>query len=140
MQKLVFNPPGQRRIWSLLASGVFAVILLALTYGYLFILRSLVLDSNISFSVSSFYTVTSYTLLGLLAIGMVTVVYFLFLYLVYIQMVVLLPNRLYRYMLVAVIGLLLLWWYGIQDIGGRDYLILLILIFYLVLFDVPGLR
>lgn len=140
MQKMVIRRGPQQKAWRLLVSGLFAALLNGLTYGYIFLIRSLVLDSNISFSVSSFNTVTSYTLIGLLAIGMVTVVYFLFLYLVYIQMVALHPSRWIRYILVAAMGLILLWGQDLEVMGNREYLVLLVLIFYLVLFDIPGLR
>lgn len=140
MQKMVIRRGPRQKVWRLLALVVFAALLLFLTYGYIFLLQSLVIDSNISFSVSSFNTVTSYTLIGLLAIGMVTVVYFLFLYLVYIQMVALHPSRWLRYALVAVMGLLLLWGLPMTGMGKEEYLVLLILILYLVLFDLPALR
>ncbi len=140
MQRPVIRPRPWQRIWSIGTSLVFAALLVLLTYGYIYLIRSLVLDSNISFSVSSFSTVTAYTLIGLLAIGMVTVVYFLFLYLVYIQMVAVLPVRVYRYLMVAGAGLLLLFAMGPAELGPLSFLVLSILILCLIFFDTPGLR
>ena len=103
------------------------------------IIRSLILDSRISFDVTHFYSVTIYTAFGLLAIVSIMVISYLIIYLVNIQLDTLLPGRLYKYGVLISSFLLLLWGFGhIADVfywslEGSAML-------FFVLLDVPRLR
>ncbi len=88
-----------------------AILMVALTlYVYLFVsfIRSLVLDSNISFDVNHFYDIKVYTLLGLLLIGTVTGISSLVLFLFNIQLSTLIKNNVLKYALIAITAAILL--------------------------------
>ncbi len=94
----------QRR-WARIAVGA-ALLIAMIAYVFLFvkIIRSLVLDSNISFDVGHFYTINIYTILGLLTIGAITGISCLIIYLLNVQLNSLLPHRLIKYLLIAAAG------------------------------------
>lgn len=132
--------PAYRYIIAIVLSVVLAL------YIYLFenIIRSLVVDSSISFDVSHFYSIDVYTLLGLLVICIITGITCLFVYLINTQLNVLVPNRNARYLIVAFIGLLLIIIAGIVHHFGTEqdpfewwfYAILLIwLLLFIFLLD-----
>lgn len=125
---------------------VLAVTLIAalLCYTYLFVtvIRSLVLDSSISFDVSHSYTVTRYTLLGLTVIGIITGISCLIIYLLNVQLEVLIKNKWYKYLLVLVTGIVLLLLTGINFKAENWQLywaLLGWLLLFLILLDIPRL-
>jgi signal transduction histidine kinase len=72
-----------------LKTGIALLIMAALlvyAFGFVNSIRSLVLDSNISFDVSHFYSINIYTLLGLLTIAILTVVSCIVIYLLNTQL------------------------------------------------------
>lgn len=85
-----------------------AIILDSLLIAYLFffvgVIRSLVLDSDISFNVGHFYSINGYTILGLIVIGAITGISSLIFYLVNIQLTVLVDNKWIKYLLTALTG------------------------------------
>ena len=89
-----------------------ALLLIAGLIGYVFlfvnIIRSLVLDSNISFDVSHFYAIDIYTALGLLVICTITGISCIVIYLFNIQFNSILPNKWLKYCIIAIIGMGLL--------------------------------
>lgn len=89
-----------------------AVLLIAglAAYVYLFvnIIRSLVLDSNISFDVSHFYSIDIYTGLGLLVICIITSISCIIIYLFNIQLTAFLKNKWTKYVIITAIGSALL--------------------------------
>jgi len=86
-----------------------AVALIAAMIAYVFffvsIIRSLVLDSNISFDVSHFNTIDRYTILGLLVICTITGISSVVIYLFNFQFSSIISNRWLKYVLVAVMGI-----------------------------------
>jgi signal transduction histidine kinase len=86
---------------------VTVAISLALTaYVFLFVnvIRSLVLDSSISFDVSHFYAINVYTILGLLVIGTITGISCLIIYLLNIQLRQLVLNKWAKLLLAAIVS------------------------------------
>ncbi len=93
------------RPWLRISVGA-SLLIAMIAYLFLFvkIIRSLVLDSDISFDVGHFYTINIYTILGLLTIGAITGISCLVIYLLNVQFNTLFPNRLVKYLLIAVVG------------------------------------
>lgn len=85
-----------------------AVVLLFLLVAYLFffvgLVRSLVLDSNISFDVSHFSAINIYTIWGLLVVGTITGISCMVIYLFNIQFTLLLKNTRIKFVLLTVIA------------------------------------
>ena len=117
------------------------LIVLLMAYVYLFvnIIRSLVLDSSISFDVSHFYSINIYTVLGILVIGTITGISCLIVYLFNIQLNTLISNKAVKYILVAVTGVMLISITGINHdhdmrIVPFDWLFYWILLIWLLIF------
>lgn len=102
--KNYFDNIKNRKIQSLIAGAVAVAIV---TYLFLFIsvIRSLVLDSNISFDVSHYSSIDTYTVLGLLEVGIITGLSCMIIYLMNTQLKALLPNPWARYVLIMVVGM-----------------------------------
>ena len=85
--------------------ALLSIVLLAglAAYAYLYIsmVRSLVLDSSISFDVTHFYAISIYTVFGLLAIVAITAISATVAYLFNVQLSVLIRNRWLKYIAVA---------------------------------------
>jgi signal transduction histidine kinase len=102
------------------AAGL-AIAVCAYIFLFVNVVRSLVLDSSISFDVSHFYGINLYTILGLLIISTLTGLSCLVVYIFNIQFNVLLQRKLVKFLIVAIIGIVLLglskyahdifWWY-----------------------------
>ena len=124
------------RAWRYTLAVVLSFLLLV--YGFLFVnvIRSLVLDSNISFDVGHFYSISIYTVLGLLVIGTITGVSCLVIYLVNFQLNVLLQQHRAKLLLFAIIG-------SVYILATGDYhevftwAILLWLLVFMCLLDIP---
>jgi len=118
-----------------------ALIVLLIIYSFTFvnIIRSLVIDSNIPFDVSHFYAISTYTILGIFTIGAITGVSCLVIYLFSIQLAVLINNKLLKYLLILIIGLMFIW--TRKDVNVNFALFLLAwLILYIGLLDVRRLK
>ena len=86
-------------------AALLSVTLLAYVFLFVAVIRSLVLDSTISFDVSHFYAITVYTILGLLVIGTITGISCLVIYLFNMQLRQLVQNKWRKLLLVAIAGL-----------------------------------
>ncbi len=118
---------------------VLTTLLLAYVYLYVNIIRSLVVDSSIAFDVSHFYSIDLYTLLGLLIICIITGISCLIIYLFNVQLNVLIKSRLTKYVLVALIGMVLITVAGITHHYGKnamsfEWLFYCLLLVWLVVF------
>lgn len=86
------------------AKFLLSVLLLVLQALYLLffvsIIRSVILDSRISFDVTHFYSVSVYTGFGLLAIATIMGISCTIVYLINVQLDVLLPNRITKYIII----------------------------------------
>lgn len=123
-------------------SGIFIAVLLcsAFTfYGLLFgkIVRSLVLDSSISFDVSHFYAINIYTGFGMLAVVAVVGITCLILYMLHKQLRLLLPHKWVVYLVFVLVYSALLFLTGRYDMAFNWYLLLVFMVFIMLL-DVPG--
>jgi two-component system nitrogen regulation sensor histidine kinase NtrY len=86
-------------IAGLLISGLVAYV-----FFFVNVIRSLVLDSNISFDVGHFYAINGYSILGLLVIGVITGISCMVIYLVNVQLAVIIRNKWFKYFFVVLIG------------------------------------
>jgi len=128
------NSKFARRILAMIL--IFSLVI----YVSLFVtvIRSLVLDSNISFDVSHFYSINVYTILGLLYIGIITGISCLVIYLFNIQLRTLIKNYVPKYLLIALTGVAFLFTTGnIHD--GFNLTILAWLLLFISLLDIPVL-
>jgi len=124
---------------SLRTAIAIVLILVLIRYVFLFVnvIRSLVLDSNISFDVGHFYSINIYTVLGLLAIGAITGISCLIVYLFNIQLRELIKNYLLKYLLIAAAGVVFLLVTGnIHDQFSTAILGWVLL--FIPLLDIPG--
>ena len=101
------------------------------------LVRSLVLDSSISFDVSHFYSINVYTILGLLVIGAMTGISCLVIYLFNVQFNALIENNWVKFLLIAIAGIILLSASGNLNDPFYDSLAICLLIFIIML-DIPG--
>ncbi len=117
------------------------LVALMIAYMYLFVnlVRSLVLDSSISFDVSRFYSIDVYTVLGLLVICTITGISCMIMYLFNFQLRQLIPDSVKKYGLVAFAGVSLLLITG--NYADPFYWYLLCwLVLFIVLLDIPRLK
>ena len=91
-----------------LTALVLIVALIGYVYLFVNLIRSLVLDSNISFDVNHFYAINAYTILGLFLIGTITGISCLVLFLLNVQLTTLLQNNKNKYLLITLTGIILL--------------------------------
>jgi len=114
-----------------------AVVLIVLltAYVYLFVnfIRSLVLDSNISFDVNHFYAINVYTILGLFLVGTVTGISCLVMFLFNIQLTNLLKNKKIKYLLIGITAIILLLLSNKRHDGFYWILLAWLLLFIMVL-------
>ncbi|MCD6012087.1 MAG: histidine kinase [Flavipsychrobacter sp.] len=133
-----FNPAMNGTVRHTIAV-ILTTLLLGYVYLYLSIIRSLVVDSTISFDVSHFYSIDVFTLLGLLIICIITGISCLIIYLFNVQLNVLVRSKVTKYMLVALIGLALITVAGIVHHYGKhlmpfDWLFYWLLLVWLLIF------
>jgi two-component system, NtrC family, nitrogen regulation sensor histidine kinase NtrY len=93
---------------------ILMVALFSYIYLFVYIIRSLVHDSRISFDVSHFYSINPYTILGLLVIACITGISCLIIYLFNVQLQALIQNKIVKYIMVAFTGAILIYLLGIQ--------------------------
>jgi two-component system, NtrC family, nitrogen regulation sensor histidine kinase NtrY len=132
-----------------LAGFVLTVALFGYAYLFIDIIRSLVLDSSISFDVSRFYSINVYTILGLFVIGIITGISCLVVYLFNVQLRVLIIDKYTRYILIAFTGAAMVLISGLHyssniSVEPFDWTFYWILLGWLLLFiilqDVPRLE
>jgi signal transduction histidine kinase len=105
---------------------------------YVTLVRSLVLDSSISFDVSRFYSIDIYTILGLLVICIITGISSMIIYLFNFQLRQLVPDKGRKYLLTALTGAAFLALSGhYNDLFYWSLLGWLLL--FIVLLDIPKL-
>jgi two-component system, NtrC family, nitrogen regulation sensor histidine kinase NtrY len=121
-----------------IVAGVLVFALAAYVFLFVNVIRSLVLDSAISFDVSHFYSINSYTILGLLVIGTIMGISCLIIYVLNIQLQVLINNHWLKYLLVLVAGITFLIITG-NTPDLFNIAILLWLLLFLALLDIPKL-
>lgn len=124
--------------WSKIIPLVLVVLMIVYLQLYIVVVRSLVLDSSISFDVSRFYSVDVYTILGLLVICAITGISCVIIYLFNFQLALLVPQKWYKYGLVCFTGIAMLALAG--NLADPFYWSLLgWLLLFLVLLDWPRL-
>ncbi len=97
---------------------VLTLALIGYVERFVYIIRTLVRDSNISFDVSHFYAINIYTILGLCVIGGITGISCIVIFLFNLQLGSLITNRWLKYLLVFLTGsALLLIMYFNHDAG-----------------------
>ncbi len=101
------------------------------------LVRSLVLDSSISFDVIHFYAINIYTILGLLVIGAMTGISCLIIFLCNVQLNALIKNNWIKFLLIAIVGIILLNVAG--ELQDPFYCSLAIwLLIFIIMLDIPG--
>jgi signal transduction histidine kinase len=122
---------------------IFLIILLAAlmvgySFGFLNVIRSLVLDSNMSFDLSHFYSINGFTIIGLFTISLITAVSCTIIYLLNIRLNLLLHNKWLKYLLLVVVGALFL----IPCVRLHEdfyYFLVLWILLFVVLLDIKAL-
>ncbi|MCW3120721.1 MAG: histidine kinase [Flavipsychrobacter sp.] len=118
---------------------VLVVALVAYVFLFVNVIRSLVLDSNISFNVGHWYTINVYTIFGLLVIGTITGMSCLVMYLVNTQLNTLVKSKMAKYLLVTVVGaVFLLLVCNFHD--GFNWVLLGWITLFFILLDIPRLE
>ncbi|MBA3828164.1 MAG: GHKL domain-containing protein [Taibaiella sp.] len=131
---------GSDNKWVNIIGGYILLILLtAYTFAFVNAIRSLVLDSNISFDVSHFYSINIYTITGLFTIGILTAASCLIIYVINEQINTLLPGRVLKYISYVITGLLIIIIFNWND-KLFYYLLIAWLLLFITLLDVRGLR
>ena len=127
----------QRKKVRYVIAGILVAALVGYVYLFVNVIRSLILDSSISFDVSHFYAINIYTFLGLLVIGAITGISCLVIYLVNVQLNALIQNYFIKFVTVAITGAMLLLLTG--RIYDPFYIGLLVwLLLFMPLLDIPN--
>jgi len=87
------------------ATFLLLAALISFVFLFVYVTRSLVTDSKISFNVGQFYTIDIYTIIGLFVIGTITGLSCLIIYLLNVQLNTLIYNIWYKYLLIAIAGM-----------------------------------
>lgn len=102
--KLLASPV--RNVFLRYVLGVFGVCLLVFyTFWFVHIIRSLVLDSNISFDLGHFDSIDRYTIVGLFTVTIITGISCAVVFILNIQLNTLFRNKWLKYILVLAIGI-----------------------------------
>lgn len=120
-----------------------AGIILALfvyCFSYINITSSLITDSSISFDVSHFYTISTYTIIGLSIVALITIASFIVVYILSIQLSILLPNKWLKYLLLAFIGIVMIYFSDTVTPVSLSYSLLLWLLLFIILLDIRWLK
>ncbi|MGN6567617.1 MAG: histidine kinase dimerization/phospho-acceptor domain-containing protein, partial [Flavipsychrobacter sp.] len=121
---------------------VIAILVIGMIVGYSFgflnVIRSLVLDSNMSFDLSHFYAINGFTIIGLFTISLITAVSCIIIYLLNIRLNLLLHSKLIKYLLLLVVGVIFLVPCMKQHEDFYYFLVLWLLLF-IALLDVKAL-
>lgn len=108
-------------------------------FGFINIIRSLVLDSMIYFDVSHFYSVTLYTIIGFFTICVITGASCIFIYLIHLFLRNLIPDKWQKYALITVTGTLLITFSDKELTGLFSYFLLAWLLLFVILLDIKKL-
>ncbi|RYD54655.1 MAG: hypothetical protein EOP56_18550, partial [Sphingobacteriales bacterium] len=136
----LFRGRKVNKVASFILAILGSALMVLYTFGFIGIIRSLVLDSMIPFDVSHFYSITRYTIAGLFAIGIITGVSCFVIYLFNAQMKYLVVNKWMKYLVVAVVGLAMLKLFATQpDSREFSYAIIGWLVLFLILLDIEKL-
>ena len=84
---------------------VFAFLLVWYSFGFVGVIRNLILDSNISFDLGHFDSIDRYTIIGLFTITIITGISCIAVYFLNVQANALLNNKWIKYLLVIFIGI-----------------------------------
>lgn len=127
------------RKWRLPFATFIIVLITAYSFSFVNIIRSLVLDSNISFDVSHFYFINTYTILGLFTIAILTAISCIIIYILNLHLNHYIESKLFKYLLVVILGLA----FALPAIAEHElfysYLACWLLLF-IILLDVQGLE
>lgn len=131
------------KVRSPLLRTITAAVMLSLFASFVLffikILRSLILDSRISFDVTHFYEVTIYTVFGLVAVIAIMGISCMAIYLLNVQLQLLIRNRLVKMVGMAVALFLFYYLLGYTQDVFYEYLLGCILVF-VFLMDIPSFR
>jgi len=125
-----------------LISVLLCILLVGYALGYVWIVRGLVLDSNIPLDVSHFFTITIYTVLGLFSIAIITAVSCLVFYLINTWLNNCLSTRFLKYILIGIIGTLylLIFYAYINQYQDFYYVLVAWVILFIWLLDLKYLK
>lgn len=142
LQNVPYKIPGQlnlnKTIRLLLGAGV-AFIIIIYAFAFINIVRSLVLDSMISFDVSHFYSVTTYTIIGLFTICVITGASCILIFMLNALLQSILRNKLLKYIVIAIAGTALIVLSDKDITGIFSYILLAWLILFIILLDIKKL-
>ena len=113
------------------------VVLCAYVFLFVGVIRSLVLDSNISFDVGHFYSINGYTIMGLVVIGTITGISCIVIYLFNVQLSTLLNSKWVKYLLVAIVGAAFIFITQNENEAFYRWLLVWLLVF-MALLDIPN--
>ncbi|MBC7552851.1 MAG: GHKL domain-containing protein [Taibaiella sp.] len=117
--------------------GALTVLLVVFIFFYIKIIRSLVLDSSISFDVTHFYAINIYTVFGLVAIISITAIASMVTYIFNVQLKVLSGNKWVKYFVVIATGIV--WLYLSNHYTEYFYWsVLACLVLFIALLDLPA--
>jgi len=120
-----------------LAALVIIALLTSYAYSFVNTIRSLVIDSNISFDVSHFYSINIYTILGLFTIALLTAISCVIIYVINIQLNHYIKSKFLKYLFITVIGLC----FSLLGISQNDIFYLFLsawLLLFIIMLDVRG--
>ncbi len=119
----------------------FLICLLIIIAAFTFInlINSLVVDSAISFDVSSFYSINKFTIYGLITIGVITIGSCLLIYFLNLLLKKLTSNQWIKYLLIGATGILVIVISDVSRTGNLSYLLLGWLLLFIVLLDIKKL-
>ncbi len=123
----------------LAATLVCSLTILICAFWFINIIGSLVIDSAISFDVSHFYSINKYTIFGLVTIGIITIGCCLFVYMLNSALSLFIANKWMKYLLLAILGLLITLVSNKSYTGGMSYFMLAWLLLFIILLDVKKL-
>lgn len=118
---------------------LFSLAIVLYSSWFINIISSIVLDSNISFDVSHFYSINSYTILGLFTIGIITGASCLFVYILNVQLSAVVSSKWIKLFLVTGFGLVIILINGKIRTQPVSYLLLIWLLIFLSLLDIKSL-
>lgn len=135
--KTFFAEVKKERLARAIAVGLVFLMILY-TYQFVSLIKSLVVDSSISFDVSRFYSINLYTILGLFTIAIITGVSCMIIYLFNVQISTLVPDKWMKYAGIALMAVLFILLCS-SDRGPVAVLMAWLLLF-VVLLDIKQLK
>lgn len=113
-----------------------SVLLIYIGFGFLDIIRSVVVDSMISFDVSHFYSITFYTLAGLGTIGIITGSSCLAIYFINQLISGTIDSKWVKYTVITLLSFLFIWMYKGSLSDNFLYILLIWLLLFVILLDI----